>query len=64
MLILSVPLLLEEAVLEVVCYLLALIFSALAVLSPLPAAVDRLQLLCAAFVCFVIPPLVHAIHAA
>lgn len=49
--------------LEVVCYLLTMIFAALAVLSPLPAALDRVRLLCAAFVCFVVPPLVHAIHA-
>ena len=50
--------------LELVCYLLALIFAALAVISPpIHASVDRLWLLCAAFVCFIIPLLVHAARA-
>jgi hypothetical protein len=48
-------------VLELVCYLLALIFGLLAVLAPqLPPSLDRVRLLSAAFVCFVIPALVHA----
>lgn len=50
--------------LELVCYLLALIFAALAVVGPhVHATVDRLWLLCAAFLCFVIPALVHAAEA-
>lgn len=50
--------------LELVCYLLALVFVALAVVGPhMHAAVDRLWLLCAAFLCFVIPFLVHAAEA-
>lgn len=50
--------------LELVCYLLALIFAGLAVATPpIHASVDRLWLLCAAFTCFVIPLLVHAAEA-
>ncbi len=50
--------------LELVCYLLALIFGLLAVLAPqLPPSMDRVRLLSAAFVCFVIPLLVHAARA-
>lgn len=47
--------------LELVCYLLAVIFGALAVLAgpPLPP-LDRTRLLALAFTCFVIPSLVHA----
>lgn len=48
--------------LELVCYLLAVIFCGLAVLSPLPAALDRLRLLCAALGCFVLPFLVDTLH--
>jgi len=50
--------------LELVCYLLALIFGALAALAgpPFPA-LDRTRLLAAAFTCFVIPLLVHAARA-
>jgi hypothetical protein len=48
-------------VLELVCYLLALIFGLLAVLAPaLPPNFDRVRLLAAAFTCFVVPLLVHA----
>lgn len=48
-------------VLELFCYLLSVIFGALAVFAgpPLPP-MDRTRLLSAAFVCFVIPALVHA----
>lgn len=47
--------------LELVCYLLALIFGLLAVLAPqLPPSLERVRLLAAAFACFVIPFLVHA----
>jgi hypothetical protein len=50
--------------LELVCYLLALIFALLAVLAPqLPPNIDRVRLLAAAFTCFVIPLLVHAARA-
>lgn len=49
--------------LDLLCYLLALIFSGLAVFSgpPLPS-LDRIRLLAAGFTCFVIPFLVHAAH--
>jgi hypothetical protein len=51
-------------VLELVCYLLSLIFALLAVLAPaLPSGFDRGRLLAAAFVCFVVPLLVHAAKA-
>lgn len=47
--------------LELICYLLALIFGLLAVLAPaLPPNFDRLRLLAAGFTCFVVPLLVHA----
>jgi hypothetical protein len=51
-------------VLDLVCYLLAVIFGALATLAgpPLPP-LDRTRLLAAAFTCFVIPALVHAAQA-
>ncbi len=51
--------------LSFICYLLALIFAALAVLagSTLPAAFDRVRLLSAAFLCFVIPAMVGAAEA-
>lgn len=50
--------------LELICYLLALIFALLAVLAPaLPSGFDRVRLLSAAFVCFVIPFLVVAAKA-
>lgn len=47
--------------LELICYLLAVVFGALATLAgpPLPP-LDRSRLLAAAFTCFVIPALVHA----
>lgn len=47
--------------LELFCYLLAVIFGALAVFAapPLPP-LDRTRLLAAAFTCFVIPAMVHA----
>lgn len=50
--------------LELVCYLLAVIFGSLAVFAapPLPP-LDRTRLLSAAFVCFVIPFLVEAAKA-
>lgn len=49
--------------LELICYLLAVIFGALAVFGapPLPP-MDRTRLLAAAFTCFVIPVLVHTAH--
>jgi hypothetical protein len=51
----------EATVLELLCYLLAVIFGGLATLSgpPLPP-LDRTRLLAAAFTCFVIPAMVHA----
>lgn len=49
--------------LELICYLLALIFALLAVLGPAHPKVDRLQLLAAAFAAFVVPALVHAAQA-
>lgn len=50
--------------LDLVCYLLAVIFGALAVFAgpPLPP-MDRTRLLAAAFTCFVIPLLVAAARA-
>lgn len=47
--------------LELVCYLLAVVFGTLAVMAgpPLPP-LDRTRLLAAAFTVFVIPFLVHA----
>jgi hypothetical protein len=50
-------------VLALVCYLLAVIFGALAALAgpPLPP-MDRTRLLAAGFVCFVIPDLMRTIH--
>lgn len=47
--------------LDLVCYLLAVIFGALAVFAapPLPP-LDRTRLLAAAFTAFVVPFLVHA----
>lgn len=53
-----------DLVLELVCYLLALIFGLLAVLAPaLPPNFDRVRLLAAGFVCFIVPLLVHAAKA-
>lgn len=50
--------------LDFICYLLSLIFAALAFLAPpLPVSVDRMRLLAAAFGCFVIPFLVEAAKA-
>lgn len=50
--------------LELICYLLALVFALLAVLAPqLPPSMDRVRLLAASFACFVIPALVHAAQA-
>lgn len=46
--------------LELVCYLLALVFGIFAVLGPPLPPLDRVRLLSAAFTCFVIPLLVHA----
>jgi hypothetical protein len=47
--------------LELLCYLLSVVFGGLAVLAapPLPP-LDRTRLLAAAFTCFVIPAMVHA----
>jgi len=49
--------------LELLCYLLAVIFGGLAVFAgpPLPP-MDRARLLAAGFTAFVIPSLVHAAH--
>lgn len=46
--------------LELVCYLLALVFGLLAVLGPPHPQLDRVRLLAAGFTAFVIPLLVHA----
>lgn len=46
--------------LELICYLLAVTFGILAVF---PMSMDRVQLLSAAFVCFMIPLLVRAAEA-
>lgn len=52
------------AVLELVCYLLALVFALIAVLAPSPpASFDRLRILAVAAACFVVPFLVHAAEA-
>jgi hypothetical protein len=51
-------------VLELICYLLALIFALLAAIAPaLPPSFDRVRVLSAAFACFVIPFLVDAAKA-
>lgn len=53
-----------SAVLELICYLLAVIFAALAVFgSAAHPRINQLSLLSAAFLVFVIPALVHAAEA-
>lgn len=49
--------------LELVCYLLALVFAVLAVVGPPHPALDRVRLLAAAFGAYTVPFLVHAAQA-
>ncbi len=46
--------------LDLICYLLAVILGALAALAPGSMTLDRFRLFAAAFVCFTLPFLVHA----
>ncbi|MEU0181788.1 hypothetical protein ABZ312_11455 [Streptomyces sp. NPDC006207] len=46
--------------LELICYLAALILAAIAVLAPNSPPFDRVRFLAAAFAAYVIPALVHA----
>ncbi len=49
--------------LDLICYLLALVLAGLAALAPNSPPFDRVRLLAAAFTAFVLPFVVHAAEA-
>jgi hypothetical protein len=49
--------------LDLICYLLAVIFSGLAALAPPLPPLDRTRLIAAALCCLAIPAMVHAAQA-